>query len=224
MMLGDQARDLPSGGDYADLMDSLDIANCLRLLDKEWNNLFRRQLSIDHRTWAKELMGVRNTFSHIGSKDMNQDDAERALDTMARLCGGFDMEAAEEIRTILRELRYGTAMGSTSVTQGNAAPAPAKKNDEVGVITKSNGFKLPSWRDIIEPHPDVAQGRYLNAEFAADLSQVARGDGAFEYRDPVEFFARTYVTDGMKGLLVQALKRFNGHFHTAGFLLTSCPI
>ena len=210
MMLGDQARDLPSGGEYAELMDSLDIANCLRLLDKEWNNLFRRQLSIDHRTWAKELMGVRNTFSHIGSKDMNQDDAERALDTMARLCGGFDMEGAEEIRTLLRELRYGTAMGSTSVSQGNASPAPAKKNNEVGVITKSNGFKLPSWRDIIEPHPDVAQGRYLNAEFAADLSQVARGDGAFEYRDPVEFFARTYVTDGMKGLLVQALKRFNG--------------
>ena len=29
---------------------------------------------------------------------------------------------------------------------------------------------------------------YKNAEFAADLAQVARGEGAFEYRDPVEFF------------------------------------
>jgi predicted AAA+ superfamily ATPase len=63
---------------------------------------------------------------------------------------------------------------------------------------------------VIEPHPDVAQGRYKNAEFAADLAQVARGEGAFEYRDPVEFFARTYVTEGMKGLLVQAIKRVNG--------------
>ena len=62
----------------------------------------------------------------------------------------------------------------------------------------------------MEPHPDVAQGRYRNAEFAADLAQVARGEGSFEYRDPVEFFARTYVTEGMKGLLVQAVRRVTG--------------
>lgn len=51
----------------------------------------------------------------------------------------------------------------------------------------------------MEPHPDVAQGRYKNAEFAANLAQVAKGEGSFEYRDPVEFFARTYVTEGMEG-------------------------
>jgi predicted AAA+ superfamily ATPase len=56
----------------------------------------------------------------------------------------------------------------------------------------------------------VAQGRYKNAEFAADLAQVARGEGAMEYRDPVEFFARTFVTEGMTGLLTQALRRVTG--------------
>lgn len=69
---------------------------------------------------------------------------------------------------------------------------------------------LPCWRDVIEPHPDVAMGRYRNAEFAADLAQVARGEGAYEYLDPGEFFARTYVTAGMKGLLGQALARVSG--------------
>lgn len=69
---------------------------------------------------------------------------------------------------------------------------------------------LPSWRDVIKPHLDVAAGRYKNAEFAADLAQVARGEGSFEYRDPVEFFARTYVTEGMAGLLMQALRRIGG--------------
>jgi len=69
---------------------------------------------------------------------------------------------------------------------------------------------LPCWREVMEPHPDVAQGRYRNAEFAADLAQVARGEGSFEYRDPVEFFARTYVTEGMKGLLVQSVRRVTG--------------
>ena len=208
-ILSDQTRDLSYSGDWSERVDSLDLANCIRLLDREWNNLFKRLLSIDHRTWAKELMGIRNKVSHLGSQDMNKDDAERALDTMARLCAGFDLQGAEEIRTILRELRYGTSMGSTSVTASNVTPEPQKKKTEVGILTRISGSTLPSWREIIEPHPDVAQGRYLNAEFAADLSQVARGEGAFEYRDPVEFFARTYVTEGMKGLLVQALKRFS---------------
>ena len=207
--LNDNGWDLPNSGEWGDLVDSLDIANCIRLLDRKWNDLFKRLLSVDHRTWAKELMGVRNAVAHAGSQDMVQDDAERALDTMARLCNGFDLQGAEEIRALLRELRYGTSMGSTSVTETSSQQKTEEKKD-VGILKEITGSKLPSWREIIEPHPDVAQGRYLNAEFAADLSQVARGEGAYEYRDPVEFFARTYVTEGMKGLLIQALKRFGG--------------
>ena len=207
--LNDNGWDLPNSGEWGDLVDSLDIANCIRLLDRKWNDLFKRLLSVDHRTWAKELMGVRNAVAHAGSQDMAQDDAERALDTMARLCNGFDLQGAEEIRALLRELRYGTSMGSTSVTETSSQQKTEEKKD-VGILKEIAGSKLPSWREIIEPHPDVAQGRYLNAEFAADLSQVARGEGAYEYRDPVEFFARTYVTEGMKGLLIQALKRFGG--------------
>lgn len=207
--LGDNARNLPVSGEWADLVDSLDMANCIRLLDWQWGSLFRRKLSRDRRAWATELMGVRNNFSHVGGKDISQDDAERALDTMARLCADIDITAAEEIRALLRELRYGTTLGSTTVTEANTAPVQARKKDEVGVLTNVKG-NIPSWRDVIEPHPDVAQGRYLKAEFAADLAQVARGEGSFEYLDPVEFFARTYVTEGMKGLLLQAMKRFNG--------------
>jgi predicted AAA+ superfamily ATPase len=79
-----------------------------------------------------------------------------------------------------------------------------------GILNTAPISGLPSWREVIEPHPDVAQGRYKNAEFAADLAQVARGEGAYEYRDPVEFFARTYVTEGMTGLLEQALRRVCG--------------
>lgn len=62
--LSDQLRDLPDNGSYAELIDSLDIANCLRLIDRQWNNVFRTKLAIDYRTWSKELMGVRNDASH----------------------------------------------------------------------------------------------------------------------------------------------------------------
>ena len=208
--LGEQGWDLPSSGEWGDLVDSLDVANCLRLLDRQWGALFRRHLTRDRRAWATELMGVRNTVAHAGSQDMSKDDAERALDTMARLCDDFDMEGADSIRSLLRELRYGSSEGSTASTSGKAAPQQTKKKSDVGVLTRITGSKLPSWREIIEPHPDVAQGRYLNTDFAVNLDDVSKGGGPFEYRDPVEFFARTYITEGIKGLLVQTAKRLSG--------------
>ena len=204
----EQKRDLPASGSDRDLMASLDIQRCLILFDQYWNEVFRKRLSIDHRTWAKELVGVRNRHAHRGIDDINDSDTWRALDTMSRLCEQIDAEATEEIRALLRESRYGSAAGSTAVTAQAAQPVPAAPKAS-GILAESPA-NLPSWRDVIEPHPDVAQGRYRNAEFAADLSQVARGEGSYEYRDPVEFFARTYVTEGMAGLLVQALKRVSG--------------
>jgi len=205
----DQKRNLSETGTWAELVDSLDIQRCLILFDIHWNQVFRKKLSIDHRTWAKELMGVRNKLAHIGGQDFSDDDTWRALDTMSRLCEQIDAQSTEEIRSILREFRYGSANGSTAVVEANA-PVTGKKTKATGILGHTPFKGLPSWRDVIEPHPDVAQGRYKKAEFAADLAQVARGEGAFEYQDPVEFFARTYITEGMSGLLVQALRRVSG--------------
>jgi predicted AAA+ superfamily ATPase len=56
----------------------------------------------------------------------------------------------------------------------------------------------------------VASGRYQQAEFAADLWQVHLGEGSDEYRDPVEFFRRTYLTESLKRLLVGAVERLSG--------------
>jgi predicted AAA+ superfamily ATPase len=206
----DQKRDLPLSGEWAMLVDSLDIARCLLLFDLHWQRVFRKKLSIDHRTWAKELVGVRNKLAHLGGEDFTADDTWRALDTMSRLCEQIDPEGAEEIRVLLRTSRYGSANGSTTVTEGVPVTNTAVKVKKDGILRDTPINGLPSWRDVIEPHPDVAQGRYKNAEFAADLAQVARGEGAYEYRDPVEFFARTYVTEGMTGLLEQALRRVCG--------------
>ena len=202
VLYDDQKRDLPDSGDWAKLVDSLDILNCLTLFaDVHWQRVFRKKLSIDHRTWAIELKGVRNKLAHLGGEDFSADDTWRALDTMSRLCDQIDPDSAEEIRGLLRTSRYGSANGSTAVTKASAAPAPTVKGKKSGILDTTPFSGLPCWRDVIEPHPDVAQGRYKNAEFAADLAQVARGEGAYEYRDPVEFFARTYVTEGMTGLL-----------------------
>lgn len=66
---------------------------------------------------------------------------------------------------------------------------------------------LKPWRDVMEPNDDVADDRYSQAQWAADLGQVVNGKDSSEYSDPVEFFSRTYLTDGLKNLLVSTLRR-----------------
>lgn len=205
----EQKRNLHQSGTDEALAASLDIYLCLLMLDLYWNEVFRKKLPIDCRTWAKELVGVRNRWAHAGNEEFNDDDTWRALDTMSRLCEQLDAQKTEEIRALLRMARYGSAAGSMSSSSVQVITRTQDKDREAGMLnTPPSG--LPCWREVMEPHPDVAQGRYRNAEFAADLAQVARGEGSFEYRDPVEFFARTYVTEGMKGLLVQAVRRVAG--------------
>ena len=51
---------------------------------------------------------------------------------------------------------------------------------------------------------------FEQAEFAADLFEVASGSADTEYQDPVAFFARTYLTEGLTDLLVGAARRLSG--------------
>ena len=69
---------------------------------------------------------------------------------------------------------------------------------------------LTPWREIVTPHPDIATGRYDQAEFAANLGEVIAGNADAEYQDPIEFFARTYLTEGMQRLLATAVKQVTG--------------
>ena len=66
------------------------------------------------------------------------------------------------------------------------------------------------------PHPDVASGRYQQAEFAADLWQVYRGEGSDEYRDPVEFFRRTFSPRACGSCSPNALQRLAGQGRRSG--------
>ena len=69
---------------------------------------------------------------------------------------------------------------------------------------------MKPWREVARPHRDVLEGTFQQSEFAADISRVANGTATAEYQDPKAFFARTYVTEGMKDLLVSVAKRLSG--------------
>jgi len=69
---------------------------------------------------------------------------------------------------------------------------------------------LAPWRKIAEPHTDIREERFDPAVFAADLGMVLRDEGPLDYRDPVTFFKKTYLTRGLSSLLLDTLRRLSG--------------
>ena len=91
-----------------------------------------------------------------------------------------------------------------------AAAFSSETRRAVQVVTGVEGHGLKPWREVITPHKDVRDGKMRGAEFAADLYWVSRGEGSREYVEPVEFFRRTYLTDGLRELLAAAARRIGG--------------
>ncbi|MBF0470763.1 MAG: hypothetical protein HQL48_05255, partial [Gammaproteobacteria bacterium] len=62
------------------------------------------------------------------------------------------------------------------------------------------------------------------SEFAADISQVALGKATPEYQDAAKFFARTFITEGMRLLLISVAQRLCGKAVPNAILLGSLPL
>jgi predicted AAA+ superfamily ATPase len=69
---------------------------------------------------------------------------------------------------------------------------------------------MKPWREVAVPHPDVLEGTFLQSEFAADITAVHTGKAPREYQDPAAFFQRTFITEGMRLLLIQVVQRLSG--------------
>ena len=99
-------RMLPGYGDEAQLIEYLDRANCCRLLSRLHSTFFLdRKTAGNCKTWANEMMGVRNELAHRSVQDMPQKDAERYLDTMVRLSELIAPRRTEELRALYQEAR-----------------------------------------------------------------------------------------------------------------------
>lgn len=71
-------------------------------------------------------------------------------------------------------------------------------------------MSLKPWTEIARPHRDVLEGTFKQSEFAADIAQVANGTAPAEYQDAEKFFARTFITEGMRLLLLSVAQRLAG--------------
>lgn len=165
-----------------------------------WNNVFKYNLGAAERSLLHEIRDIRNRWAH--QQSFSGDDAYRALDSMGRFLAAIS--AAEEAAELERQ-----RMELMRLRFEEQSRRERRRASTVAIEgTPAAGYK--PWREVVTPHPDVASGRYQQAEFAADLGQVHRGEGSDEYRDPRQFFRRTYLTEGLKHLLANALRRLNG--------------
>ena len=178
--------------------EGIDVAALLVLLDREWKDLFSTRLGRAHRSIVNELIGVRNSWAH--QETFSNDDTDRALDSTTRLLRAVGaVKEAEETDELKHELRRATFDRKVYNERRKEAYQPIEGTSPTG---------LKPWREVVTPHPDVASGNYQEAEFAADLWQVFKGNAATEYRDPKEFFRRTFLTAGLRELIVSSIRRW----------------
>lgn len=182
-----------------DEVNTRDVSFLLGCLKGYWDPIFSRILSRSDRSLVFELSDHRNRWAH--QESFSTDDTYRALDSAERLLKAISAPEAREVEKEKAEL----------MRRKFAAEARAEKRKQAAIAVEGQpAAGLSPWREIVTPHRDVASGRYQQAEFAADLAQVARGDAASEYGDPREFFRRTFITDGLHKMLKNAALRLHG--------------
>src|SRR6266853_65970 len=173
-----------------------DVAALLKVMWESWNQVFRKTLGPAERSLVQELRDLRNRWAH--QEVFSSDNADRALDSAERLLAAVSAPQADEVRKIKIELRR----------QVLDEQVRSEKRKSVRTPNESTvSANLKSWREVVTPHKDVASGLYQQAEFAADLWQVHLKQGVDEYKNPVEFFRRTYLTESLKIMLVGSVRR-----------------
>ena len=177
-----------------------DQQGLLKTMMAFWKDAFSMVLGHPERSYVSELLDVRNKLSH--NETFTYDDAERALDTMRRL---MESISAGEVATEIAKMRDTILRTKFTELQRNEE---RRKTHRLDISVETVAGLMP-WREVVEPHQDVATGEFQQAEFAADLAKVHNGSAPSEYKNPTEFFARTYLTEGLSNLLIGAAKRLS---------------
>ncbi|KOG77665.1 hypothetical protein ADK33_30195 [Streptomyces griseus subsp. rhodochrous] len=174
----------------------------MQVILRNWASYFRHALPPATRNYVGELNDVRNNWAH--NTPFNADDTARALDTAERL-----LTAVGAHKDLVDQVRRSRLEHQRAMIEAETRRAARDITTTPGVSAEG----LKPWREVLVPHSDVARGDFNASEFAANLAQVAQGEGAPEYTDPVEFFQRTYLTVGLQDLLGKSLRRIAGDYN-----------
>lgn len=179
----------------------LDVQRLCNTILAKWEDVFEPLLDSqakEFRNLVHEVRKWRNKNAH--QEPFNADETINAAIDLQRFCELIQSPLAEEAERSKMEVMRAQFDSGVKKELKKAAQSTL-------------GFDIPGlkpWREVVVPHEDVAKGSFQQAEFAADLWQVYLGGGTEEYQDPQAFFGRTFLTEGLRELLINAMRRLRG--------------
>lgn len=189
--------------------ESIDVNDFPELVRVYWREVFSRIFPGDRvvRNRLYDIRTVRDEVSHPDASDLDEEKTRVHIymiaDVLGRINRPKEKAAVEKIRDAL-------FVTPRSETTSQIRQSQVRQGSFEG-IAPARTIGLRPWRDVIRPNDDITEGRYRQAEFAASLQRVYDGRAREnEYGNPVSFFNRTYVTPGMRALLVNTVQRLNG--------------
>lgn len=147
----------------------------------------------DLPNWLGEIAQVRHEVAHFNNVD--EDEATKAWIHMKTIAKTIGMPELEEE---LKKIQADEVIKPT--IQIEATPVKISHSDP-----------LKPWFFVTQPHFDIRQGRLDESVFAANLAEVALGNGREIYKDPNTFFSKTYFTAGLKSVAKTVIKGLNGN-------------
>ena len=202
----------------SDIESAIDLNYFPRVVRDNWRGAFAQHFnddpSVQNMLWL--IKTARDQIAHPGTQDIEAEYTRVHLyhvaDLLGRINAPDEKQAVEEIRdNLFASAESGEQTDSMRLDEGSQTLSTEIRDGQDTPQRRSSNNLTP-WRDVIRPNNDVALGTFEAAEFAADLQQVHDGRAdATGYGNPVSFFNQTYITPGIRTLLVNSLKRLAGN-------------
>ena len=194
-----------------DVAGAIDIDMFPQLVQRHWQEIFLSDFNMDQsvRNVIWLIKDARDKASHPGTADLDVEYTRTSLfhiaDVLGRINAPEQKSAVESIRETLRT----DVVGVQAENMPEPTPSSSSKKTRGGSSGRNDA--LAPWRSVIQPNQDVAGGTMRQSEFAANLQAVFAGsDDTGIYGNPVEFYRQTYITPGIRKLLVNTLQRLFG--------------
>jgi hypothetical protein len=142
-------------------------------------------------TRLETICDIRNKLAHF--QEISKDEFAETFINMKSIAKSLGMDELEDVLASLQE----------------AKPDSLKPKTEKEFKKSSSDNMLP-WFRVVTPHMDIRQGRLDESVFAANLAEVAMGNGREIYSNPAIFFSKTYFTAGLRNVAKTVIKGLNG--------------
>lgn len=158
----------------------------------KYKDLLRNDFKRDTNKLATRLETIydtRNKLAHFS--DITNDEFTETIIQMKKIARSINMkELADELDALQK--------------------VTPKKKTITATTTKQKTAASKAWFRTVIPHMDIRQGRLDESIFAANLAEVALGNGREIYNNPAVFFSKTYFTAGLKNVAKTVIKGLNG--------------